>query len=131
MKSNNKGVTIVELIVSFAIVAVAIIYFFQTLTTVNKLYKTARKETNEYVEKTYILKIVDTSFDIVIANGLNEELCSEPVIPIKLSNDMPIIKDYYYQQRRIDNNTCQVNIIKPDGAYFTTLYKYIPKPTTP
>ena len=33
-KLNNKGVTLVELIVSFAIVGVAIIYFFQTLSTV-------------------------------------------------------------------------------------------------
>ena len=30
-KINNKGVSLIELIVSFAIVGVAIIYFFQTL----------------------------------------------------------------------------------------------------
>lgn len=130
MKSNNKGVTITELIVSFAIVAVAIIYFFQTLTTVNKLYKTARKETNEYVEKTYVLKIFDAVFDFGIANNSESELCGNMSLPAQLSSYMPIIKDYYYQSIRIDDNTCKINIIKSDGTYFTTLYKYIPIPKT-
>lgn len=57
-KINNKGVTLVELIVSFALVSVAIIYFYQTLYTVNKLYNKSRTETNEYVEKTYVSKII-------------------------------------------------------------------------
>ena len=37
-KLNKKGVTLIELIVSFAIVGVAIIYFFQTLYTVKNIY---------------------------------------------------------------------------------------------
>ena len=38
-KLNNKGLTLVELIVSFALVSVAMLYFYQTVSTVSKLYK--------------------------------------------------------------------------------------------
>lgn len=58
-KLNNKGVTLVELIVSFAIVGVAIIYFFQTLYTVKKVYTSARKETQMFIDKDYALRIID------------------------------------------------------------------------
>lgn len=56
---NKKGITLVELIVSFALVAVAVTYFYQTLTTVHKLYKISREETNDFVDKTYALRIAD------------------------------------------------------------------------
>ncbi len=59
MKLNKKGITLIELIVSFAIVAVAIIYFFQTLYTVKTLYSKASGETNEYVMKDYGLRFAD------------------------------------------------------------------------
>ena len=42
-KLNNKGVTLIELIVSFMLVAVAIIYFYQTLYTDKKLYTESQK----------------------------------------------------------------------------------------
>lgn len=58
-KLNNKGVTLIELIVSFMLVSVAIIYFFQTLYTVKDVYSTARRETNEFVIKDYALRIID------------------------------------------------------------------------
>lgn len=62
-RMNNKGVTLIELIVSFAIVSVAIIYFFQTLYTVKKVYSIARKETNTYVDKDYTYRILDAYFE--------------------------------------------------------------------
>lgn len=62
-KLNNKGVTLVELIVSFAIVGVAIIYFFQTLYTVKVIYSDARKETQKFVDKDYALRILDAYLD--------------------------------------------------------------------
>ena len=68
MKLNNKGVTLVELIVSFAIVGVAIVYFFQTLTTVNKLYYKAREETNKFVDKDYALRIVDADISNIVTS---------------------------------------------------------------
>lgn len=59
-KLNDKGVTLVELIVSFMLVAVAIIYFYQTLYTVKKLYTESQKETNEFVKFNYAFRIADT-----------------------------------------------------------------------
>lgn len=59
MKIGKKGITLVELIVSFAIVGVAMLYFFQTLTTVSNLYETSKKETSEFIEKDYYLRILD------------------------------------------------------------------------
>lgn len=59
MKINNKGVTLIELIISFAIVGVAIIYFFQTLYTVKKIYSTAMSDTNKFVDKDYAIRIID------------------------------------------------------------------------
>lgn len=58
-KSSEKGVTLVELIVSFAIVGVAIIYFFQTLYTVKKIYNDAFDETNKYVDKSYVVHFLN------------------------------------------------------------------------
>ena len=69
-KLNNKGVTLVELIVSFAIVGVAIIYFFQTLSTVKKIYSDARNETDFYVKKDYDFEnafIIDDDYSYILS----------------------------------------------------------------
>lgn len=58
-KLNNKGLTLIELIISFALVAVAIIYFYQTLYTVKKLYVNAQKGTQTFVDKDYALRLAD------------------------------------------------------------------------
>lgn len=63
LKLNKKGVTLIELIVSFALVATAVIYFYQTLSTVYDLYATSRKETQEYVDKDYALRILDAKIN--------------------------------------------------------------------
>lgn len=62
MKLNNKGITLVELIVSFALVSVAVIYFYQTLVVVRKIYKTATVETQEFIDKSYDLKLKYAKF---------------------------------------------------------------------
>lgn len=62
-KLNNKGVTLVELIVSFALVAVAVVYFFQTLYTVKSLYSKSTTETSEFVIKDYGLRLADAYID--------------------------------------------------------------------
>ncbi len=62
-KLNNKGMTLVELIVSFLIVSVAMLYFFQTLRTVQDIYKKANDETNEFVAKDYALRLLDKYID--------------------------------------------------------------------
>ena len=56
-KLNNKGMTLVELIVSFMIVSVAMLYFFQTLRTVQKIYKKSFDKTTEYIDWDYALRI--------------------------------------------------------------------------
>lgn len=75
-KINDKGVTLIELIVSFAIVGVAIIYFFQTLYTVKKVYATARDETNEFVAKDYALRLLDSYID---KKGTTTDFCGKIV----------------------------------------------------
>lgn len=99
-KLNNKGVTLVELIVSFAIVGVAIIYFFQTLYTVKTIYTTASNETNEFVIKDYGLRLANTYIDSKAYNG----------------SDLTI----YYNESKISEkeDTC-------NNKTKTELYKYI------
>lgn len=58
-KLNNKGITLIELIVSFTLVAIAIIYFYQTLYTVKNLYSESQNETKEFVDVNYAYRIID------------------------------------------------------------------------
>ena len=111
-KLNNKGVTLVELIVRFALVGVAIIYFFQTLYTVKKVYADARFETNDYIRKDYTLRIAKANIEKGKSICNNNEYCvpntEEPCSP---------------------NTICQVEIIYKDGKTTdseskVTLYYY-------
>ena len=58
MIKNNKGITIVELIISFAIVSVATIYFFQTFYTVKKIYFKTREKSKEYADVNYAFRML-------------------------------------------------------------------------
>lgn len=58
-KLNKKGVTLIELIVSFAIVSVAMIYFYQTIVDLHRMYKNSNKATDEFVNKDYALRVLD------------------------------------------------------------------------
>ncbi len=89
-KLNNKGVTLVELIVSFALVGVAIIYFFQTLYTVKKVYADARNETNNYINRDYTLRILSTYLDE--QGALPSNICSMYNLKCKKA----IFSTYYY-----------------------------------
>lgn len=72
-KINNKGITLIELIVSFAIVGVAIIYFFQTLYTVKKVYITAKNETNSFIDKSYTIRVISEYLDK--QGAIPEDVC--------------------------------------------------------
>ena len=111
---NNKGVTLIELIVSFAIVGVAIIYFFQTLYTVKKVYTTARDETNEFVAKDYALRLLDKYIDENGTTNLTSNFCDKIVD----CNDIVVSTDNSI-------NTYQINgIIFGNGKTTSaTLYK--------
>ncbi len=112
-KLNNKGVTLVELIVSFALVGVAIIYFFQTLYTVKKVYADARFETNDYIRKDYTLRIAKANIE------KGKSLCN---------------KNEYCESSGIESCSskfCQVKITYKDGKTTdseseVTLYYYKP-----
>ena len=58
-KLNKKGITLAELIVSFALVSVSVIYFYQTIYTVRKLYKESENRTNFLVEESYNYRITN------------------------------------------------------------------------
>ena len=58
-KLNKKGVTLIELIVSFAIVSIAMIYFYQTIVDLHRMYKNSNKATDEFVKKDYALRVLD------------------------------------------------------------------------
>lgn len=112
-KLNNKGVTLVELIVSFALVSVAIIYFYQTLYTVNKLYNKSRNETNEFVQRTYASKIISELNKSCLEDYDNYETCMKKLnlsdfnvtdvsydkyqkIKFKISDSDNLYKLYFY-----------------------------------
>ena len=93
-KLSNKGVTLVELIVSFALVGVAIIYFFQTLYTVKKVYADARNETNNYINRDYTLRILSKYLDE--QGALPDDICSM----YNLNCKEAIFDTYYYNEEK-------------------------------
>lgn len=112
-KINNKGVTLVELIVSFALVGVAIIYFFQTLYTVKKVYADARLETNDYIRKDYTLRIAKANIEKGKSICNNNEYC------------------VFSGTESCSSNICQVEMTYYDGKTKdsksnVTLYYYKP-----
>lgn len=127
MKMNNKGVTLIELIVSFAIVGVAIIYFFQTLYTVKTIYSNAMDETNKFVDKDYAIRIIDEYIEqnkeSISTSNLNnlcekydlkygDEVCKE--ITIKKVDSISIDT----------GNVYEINV-KNDGNSKYSFYKFI------
>lgn len=68
-KINNKGLTLIELVVSFAIVGVAMIYFFETLYTVRRLYTVSQTETQDFVDEDYVLRLTDAYFKYKCPSG--------------------------------------------------------------
>lgn len=73
-KLSNKGITLIELIVSFTLVAIAIIYFYQTLYTVKKLYSESQNETKEFVDVNYAYRIID---ELNKNNLTSNDLCGK------------------------------------------------------
>ena len=58
-KLNNKGMSLIELIISFSLVCVAIVYFFETLFITNKIFRTTKSDTKNYVDVAYVFNILD------------------------------------------------------------------------
>ena len=94
-KLNNKGVTLVELIVSFALVSVSVIYFYQTIYTVIKLYKESSNRTSFLVKESYSYRIIDE-----IVKGKND--CNF----IKAGINNYSSKDEFF---KVEDISCKIN----------------------
>ena len=62
-KMDNKGITLIELLVSFLLVTVASTYFYSTLDVVVKLYKESTLETQEYIDEDYAIRMAEAYLD--------------------------------------------------------------------
>lgn len=105
---NNKGITLIELIVSFVIVAVAVIYFYQMLTSVTKMYANTREGINHSAKVNYAFRLLDAAYD------LNIELSDE--CPNALSD---IATDCVQDE---EDEFVTITFIVDEKEY--TLYKY-------
>ena len=113
---KNKGITLVELIVSFALVGVSIIYFYRTLNTVSKIYKISRDETNNYIRKSYTLKLAKANIDKDI--DADTDVCDHNEYCVR-------------GEKSCSSKFCQVKIKYKDGKTTdseseVTLYYYKP-----
>lgn len=72
IKNNQKGVTLVELIVSFMLVSVTVIYFMQIMIVVRRIYKKSQDDTELFVNRTYAIKI----FEACMKKYNNSSNCS-------------------------------------------------------
>lgn len=124
-KINNKGITLVELIVSFILVTVAVIYFYQTLFTVKKLYTKTIKETTEYVDREYVLRLADAYLD---------KNCPEPRIDNKDCYGWSTVTGYHtsvdYQVINVGTDGSKGNHnykirFCTGGGTDASLYKYV------
>lgn len=115
-KLNKKGVTLIELIVSFAIVSVALIYFYQTIVDLHRMYKNSNKATDEFVNKDYALRVLDayiekkgvSSLDNVCENYLlsycsTAEVTKDSVFSkVELKKDSEVlVTSYYYTSSKL------------------------------
>ena len=118
-KLNKKGVTLIELIVSFAIVSIAMIYFYQTIVDLHRMYKNSNKATDEFVNKDYALRVLDayikekgvtnlsagnvcTNYLLGYcntANVTNEGVFSK--VELKDSENNVLATSYYYTESRV------------------------------
>lgn len=120
-KLNNKGITLVELIVSFAIVAVAVIYFYQMLSSVTRMYSNSRKDLNHAAKVNYAFRLIDKAYEIDKTDEKFLEKCKSIIQGI---NDTP----------EDNNDDLECELIPNAGSYNKvtfyiegeeyTLYKY-------
>lgn len=114
---NNKGVTLVELIVSFALVATAIIYFYQTLYTVKKLYSQSQKETKEFVNVNYAYRIID---ELNNTSDDNENTLCDKINDYKSKDNNFLVEDGCRED--IENGFKKINFKISDKEYSMYFY---------
>ncbi|MBQ3021112.1 MAG: prepilin-type N-terminal cleavage/methylation domain-containing protein [Bacilli bacterium] len=111
-KSNNKGMTLVEIIISIALITIVLVFLFSLLITVNDINKESEVNSTYLVNKSLILKNIQgdlSKFDSIQLSSCN-------------------IKDFYttYESDRGENiaNDCLEITYKDDvnPAYLAIYY---------
>jgi len=74
MKLNNKGITLVEIIISIALISIVLIFLFSLLITVNDMNKESQVNSTYLVNKALIIKNIEE--DIKDATSLSLEECN-------------------------------------------------------
>ena len=104
---NNKGITLIELIVSFILVGITAIYFMEVIVIIRKVYITTQKDTNKFVSKAYAIKVFDKCKDLYptdntkctgAALGIDYNIGNGGNGTVVYSNAGKQIKKYNFQQ---------------------------------
>ena len=59
MKLNNKGITLVEIIISIALISIVLLFLFSLLVTVNDMNNESEVNTTYLITKSLILKNIE------------------------------------------------------------------------
>lgn len=80
---NSKGFSLVELLVSVAIVAALSIYFYKIINILSIKYNEVEKEKNNVVNETYITRFIydslENNYTITLTNG-DHQTCANCII---------------------------------------------------
>lgn len=121
-KLNKKGVTLIELIVSFAIVSVALIYFYQTIVDLHRMYKNSNKATDEFVNKDYALRVLD-AWATKSDNNLSD-LLSTASSPVKICYMYNMACDDNETKYENDGEFKKITLIDSSNNVLAVYYKY-------
>lgn len=121
-KLNKKGVTLIELIVSFAIVSIAMIYFYQTIVDLHRMYKNSNKATDEFVKKDYALRVLD-AWATKSDNNLSD-LLSTATNPKEICDMYNMACDDSETKYENDGEFKKITLINNNGKELAVYYKY-------
>lgn len=74
MKLNNKGITLVEIIISIALISIVLVFLFSLLVTVNDMNDEAEINSTYLINKSLILKNIDE--DLSKSHSIKITACS-------------------------------------------------------
>ena len=121
-KLNKKGVTLIELIVSFAIVSIAMIYFYQTIVDLHRMYKNSNKATDEFVNKDYALRVLD-AWATKSDNNLSDLLSTAPS-QVKICDMYNMACDDGKTRVESNKNFKKITLMNSSDKELAVYYKY-------
>lgn len=71
MKLNNKGITLVEIIISIALISIVLLFLFSLLVTVNDMNNESKVNTTYLITKSLILKNIEDDINSKEITNLN------------------------------------------------------------